>query len=917
VQGHFTARKERRQRGGEYWIAYRKVDRKLRNAYLGMSPDLTMERLRAAAAALATAPADHPRADRGTGRVAHAHTSSAATKDSRQLLATKLFVPQARSDLVVRPRLDTQLEAGLAHLLTLISAPAGSGKTTLLGDWAQRHAASGQYGIAWVSLDASDSDLRTFVQYLTAALRNVTPAVGQGTRALLQSAQPFPAEALLRPLLNDLATLPRELVVVLDDYHLIDSPSVHQALQFMLDHLPPTLHLVIATRVDPPLPLARLRARGQLTEVRGADLRFTAGEAAEFLRRVMGLDLTEADLAALEARTEGWIAGLQLAARSLQGRDDSAAFVAAFSGSHHYVLDYLVEEVLQRQPPAVKQFLLRTSVLDRLTAPLCDMLLEQTGSAAMLRRLEQENLFLVPLDDAHTWYRYHHLFADVLHQRLREEQPELLPVLYGRASAWFEQHGSQAEAVRMALAAANVERAASLVEDVSEVMLLRGEMLTLLSWLHALPVTLIRTRPRLCVAEAWALAVWFDDRINEAEARLADAKRLVQEHQVAALPPTLDERILGDVAAIRATMAAKRGDVPGMITHSREALRRVPTENRALRALAGLNLGIAYRISGEVAAAREALAEAAPLKQSGGNVFVTVLAMVNLARLDMLEGRLHQAATRLQRAIQVGSTPAGTPLPIAGIAHLRLADVLYQWGDLTAAADHLARGFELGQDWSVAETTIDAYLTLARVHQARGDAEAARAAIVEAEQRASEQEPGHLVAQVSSARAWLSLAQGSLHLAAHWADARQADLAAAGEPGFRSHAAYIMVARVRIAQGRVEQALGLLERLLAAAQTGGLYGRMNEVLVLKAIALQAQGDTSAALLALQRALTLAEPGVRPLLRRRGRADSDRAPAGTGRRCRRALCEHAARGLRSGDGSGRHVSLAGPGGPDPT
>ncbi|HZG66676.1 MAG TPA: LuxR C-terminal-related transcriptional regulator, partial [Herpetosiphonaceae bacterium] len=626
-----------------------------------------------------------------------------------------------------------------------------------------------------------------------------------------------------------------------------------------LDHLPPALHLVIATRVDPPLPLARLRARGQLTEVRGADLRFTAGEAAEFLRRVMGLDLTEDDMAALEARTEGWIAGLQLAACSLQGRDDSAAFVAAFSGSHRYVLDYLVEEVLQRQPSEVKQFLLHTSILDRLTAPLCDALVEQPGSTRVLRRLEQDNLFLMPLDAAHTWYRYHHLFADVLRQRLREEQPELLPVLYGRASAWLEPHGSHAEAVHMALAAADVERAADLIEDASEAMLLRGEMITLLNWLGALPPTLIRTRPRLCVAEAWALAVWFDDRFDEAEARLADAERLVPGHQAAALPPALEERILGDVAAIRATMAAKRGDVPGMIAHSREALRLVPTGDRALRGLAGLNLGIAYRVSGEVAAAREALAEAETLKQSGGNIFVTVLALVNLARLDMLEGRLHQAAARLQQAIQVATTPAGTPLPIAGIAHLRLADVLYQWGDLTAAMDHLARGFELGQDWSVAETTIDAYLTLARVHQARGDAEAARAAIVEAERRASEQEPTHLVAQVSTVRAWLSLAQGSLHLAAHWADARQADLAAAGEPGFRSHAAYIMVARVRIAQGRVDQAQRLLERLLTAAQTADLNGRMIEILALQATALQTQGDPSAALLALQRALTLAEP----------------------------------------------------------
>ncbi len=376
------------------------------------------------------------------------------------ILATKVYKPPARPKTVARLRLLEQLNAGLPGKLTLISAAAGFGKTTLVSEWA---AACG-LPAAWLSLDEGDSDPTRFLAYLIAALQTVAPSVGQGALAALQAPQPPPAEAILTAVLNDLAALPDRLLLVLDDYHAVDAPAVDQALAFLLQNLPPHLHLVIASREDPPLPLARLRARGQLTELRAADLRFTPDEAAEFLNQVMGLNLSPAEMAALEARTEGWIAGLQLAALSMQGRTDTAAFVRSFAGSHRFVLDYLVEEVLLRQPERVRAFLLQTSILDRLSGPLCDAVTGQEGSEAVLEELERGNLFIVPLDDSRQWVRYHHLFAEVLQARLLRELPDRAPVLHRRASEWYERNALPAAAIRHALAAEDFERAAGLIE---------------------------------------------------------------------------------------------------------------------------------------------------------------------------------------------------------------------------------------------------------------------------------------------------------------------------------------------------------------------------------------------------------------------------------------------------------------------
>src|SRR5262245_8524047 len=442
------------------------------------------------------------------------------------LLETKLHVPRWRRGLVPRPRLHERLEQGAEAKLTLVSAPAGFGKTTLLAEWLAA-SAEGR-SAAWLSLDRGDDDPASFWSYLIAALRTVAPGVGAGALSLLQAPQPPSIEAVLAALLNDLGAVPRDLVLVLDDYHLVDAREIHQGVAFLLDHLPPRVHLVIATRADPALPLARLRGRGELVELRAADLRFGPDEAAAYLNGAMGLALTAWDVATLEGRTEGWVAGLQLAALSLRGRPDPGAFIAGFAGSHRYVVDYLVEEVLQRQPEHVRSFLLRTAVLDRLSGPLCDAVTGQGGGKATLEALERGNLFVVALDDRRRWYRYHHLFADVLRAHLADEQPERVPDLHRRASEWYERNGEPAEAIRHALAAEDFERAAELVELAARATLRGSRSARLLEWLRALPEEVARTRPVLGTYYAFALlgageldaaAAW----LREAERRLAGA----------------------------------------------------------------------------------------------------------------------------------------------------------------------------------------------------------------------------------------------------------------------------------------------------------------------------------------------------------------------------------------------------------
>ncbi|MCB0206173.1 MAG: LuxR family transcriptional regulator, partial [Anaerolineae bacterium] len=486
------------------------------------------------------------------------------------ILTTKLHIPASPQRLVPRPRLLKKLESKLCCKLALICAPAGFGKSTLVSAWVQ--AAQPRQYVAWLSLDESDNELTRFLTYLVAALRTIEGDIGRGVQGALEASGEENVEAVLTILLNEIAELPSEAILVLDDYHVIEAPPVHQTLAFVLEHAPPQLHLVIATREDPPLPLARLRARGQLAELRGVDLRFTTTEAAEFLNQAMGLGLSDEDVAALESRTEGWITGLQLAAISLQGRKDATSFIKSFTGSHRFVLDYLIEEVLNQQTAEVQAFLLQTAILDRLTGPLCNALTGQNNGQTTLEMLEHANLFIVPLDEARHWYRYHHLFAELLRQRLHETRQERASILHQRASEWYEQNGFADASIEHALCSEDFMQAARLIEEQVDVVWQRGEHASLRRWLETLPVDVILSKPHLCIFHAWYMFVSGQQALADRTLRVAeqalgppadDASRGARQ-EPGRLTGAGRRKIQGRTAAIRAFMDSYRGNVPGI-----------------------------------------------------------------------------------------------------------------------------------------------------------------------------------------------------------------------------------------------------------------------------------------------------------------------------------------------------------------
>ena len=583
--GTFSARKEQRF-GGWYWYAYRRRGRKLHTAYLGKSDLLTSERLHRVAQLLAT-----PAASSNGHQPRRADMSSPSAPGPR--LSTKLFIPTPRPDLVHRPRLLQDLTRGVQRKLTLIAAPAGFGKTTLLSAWAARSPAP----IAWVSLDASDNDATAFWDYVMAALDRLHPGVGDPARALLYAPLPQPIEAVLTMLMNGIAVLTDPVVLVLDDYHVIDAQPIHLAVTFLLEHMPPQLRVVLASRAEPPVSVARLRVQGHILEVRAADLRFTADETTSFLTEVMHLDLSPADIATLAGRTEGWIAGLHLAAVTLQGRGSPVGQVADFTGSHRSIVDYLAEEVLQRQPARVQRFLLETSILDRLNGPLCDAVTGHTGSQAMLEKTDAANLFLVPLDEQRFWYRYHHLFAEFLRNRLRQRQPDLVAQLHTRASSWHARHLLLIEAVTHALAAGEHESAANLIEQSAAMMLwVRCDVFTIQQIMKLLPDATARARPKVCLAYAWAVTL---TRPSDAErfVRYAeDSLRQDQSHThpgagTATAQIVNRQALLGEIAAIRARVASIQGDRERTAAFAHEALANVPETDINIRALVALSLG--------------------------------------------------------------------------------------------------------------------------------------------------------------------------------------------------------------------------------------------------------------------------------------------------------------------------------------
>ena len=785
------------------------------------------------------------------------------------ILITKLYRPPPRPGAVPRPRLLARLDAGLRGTLTLVAAPAGSGKTTVVSAWV---AGCGRPA-AWLSLDDGDSDLARFLAHLVAALRTVAPAIGAGVLAALQSPQPPPIAVTLSTLLNELAALPGEVVLVLDDYHAVDAEAVHRALAFLVEHLPPALRLVVATREDPPLPLARLRARGQLAELRAADLRFAPPEAAEFLNRVMGLDLAAGEIAALEARTEGWIAGLQLAALSLQGRQDAAGFIASFTGGHHFILDYLVEEVLRRQPERVRSFLLQTAILDRLSGPLCDAVTGQGDGGGTLEALERGNLFVIPLDDKRRWYRYHHLFADVLRARSMAEQPQRVPGLHRRASEWYAQQSLPSDAVRHALAAEDFARAAGLIELAWPAMEGGLRSATWLGWVRALPDELVRARPVLCVGYAWALLD--GGELEAVEARLRDAERwldtaadtgerpaapaaamvVADEAQFRTLPAT--------IATARARASQARGDVPGTVRHARRALDLLPEDAYYARGIPAALLAVASWASGDLEAAHRSFADFAANMRLAGNTLVAISGTFVLADISMAQGRLREAVDTYRRSLRLAAVQGAPVLRGTADLHVGLGELRCEQGDLEVAVQHLLTSRALGEHATLPELRYRSCLAMARIQEARGDLGGALDLLHEAE-RLYSRGPVPDVRPVAALKARVWVKQGRLAEALGWA--RERGLSAHDDVGYLREFEHVTLARVLIARytsGRgersIHEAMGLLERLLKAAEEGTRAGSAIEILVLQALAHEAQGNLPAALAPLARALTLAEP----------------------------------------------------------
>jgi len=756
------------------------------------------------------------------------------------VIATKLFFPPPRPNAVLRPRLIARLNEGLHHRLTLISAPAGFGKTSLASAWI---AGCGRKA-AWLSLDEGDNEPARFLLHLVAALQTIAPALGAGVATALQSAQPPPIETLLPGLLNEIATLPHHVVLVLDDYHVLNAQPIDQALAALVEHLPPQLHLVIATREDPPLPLARLRTRDQLSELRIADLRFTPDEVATFLNQVMGLGLTAEQLATLEARTEGWVAGLQLAALSLREREDVPGFIRAFAGDNRYILDYLAEEVVQRQPDHIQRFLLQTSVLDRLCGPLCDAVLDAPAASgqATLEQLEQANLFLVPLDTERHWYRYHHLFAEVLRQRLNQrgtaDSGEALwdvAGLHQRASGWYEAHGLEVEAFQHAAAAHDLARAERLIEGAGVPLHFRGAGAPIRSWLESLPRAALDARPSLWVM--YASTLLFGGQPTAVEPKLQAAEAALQ----AAEPGDRSRDLVGRIASMRATLAVMQHDAAAIITQSRRALEYLHPANLPIRTATTWTLGYAYQLKGDRGAAGRAFAEVIAAGAASGASIYTIAATINLGQLQEADNQLALATRTYRRVLELAGEP---PDPIACEAYLGLARIAYQWDDLDAARQYGQQCLQLTRRIERVDTSASYALLLARLHLAQGDLDGAGAALDTAEAFVRQHGFMFRMPEIAAAQVLVLLRQGHLATAAQLAEA---------------HGLRLSQARVHLARGEPGAALALLEPLRQRAEAQGWADDGLAVMALQAVALHSAGEADKARRLLAEALALVKP----------------------------------------------------------
>jgi LuxR family maltose regulon positive regulatory protein len=782
------------------------------------------------------------------------------------ILITKLYIPPTRAELVPRTELIEHLNNGLDRKLTLISAPAGFGKTTLVSHWLENLRADKEthrqpLQVAWLSLDEDDNDPVRFLTYFITAFNQINEMdadLGQGALSMLQSPQPPPANTVLTALINDLAVISEKIIFVLDDYHLIESEPIHQALIFLLENLPPQLHLVIATRQDPPLSLGRLRARAQMTELRAADLRFTSSEAADFLNRVMGLDLSPEDIAELETRTEGWIAGLQLAAISMRGYDDRAGFIKSFTGGHRLVLDFLIEEVLSQQSKSVQDFLLKTSILNRLTGPLCDAVTGQENGEETLEMLDRANLFIVHLDEERCWYRYHHLFADLLHQRLISYKNGAVKELYAKAAVWYETHGDLSEAVYHALAGDDIKSATRLIEKGALAALENSDFRFILDSVERLPESVLQSSPWLFIYHAWALLL--TGHVEAANPKLENIDGLLG--LISENDEIQQREMLGNIAGLKMISAGWNRDHENMPEYADQVREYLP-ENNWIRAYCAMMMGGFYWGNGNLEAAIDAFAESSSAGAATGNKMVAVSGACNHAHSLELAGHLQQAIDLFQDTFKL-TEQDGRVLPVANYIHKEIARVLYELNELERANQHLLKAIELGQQMADERAEKIGYGLLAKVQIATGNFANANLSIRNAEQAIPNLEIEFDLRGSDYPQVWLWLKQNQIRKLERWL--KENPLTIEEISHFKTKFTLAMHARVLIALYReyqdeiyIRKALELLDSLLEIAETNGWGSKVIETLALQAVAFQENGNSEGALAKLEQALTLAEP----------------------------------------------------------
>lgn len=785
------------------------------------------------------------------------------------LLRTKLLVPRIPGRVIPRPRLLSHLANALAGKLILVAAPAGFGKTTVLTQWL----AARDVDAAWVSLDERDNDPTRFWAYAIAAIQTLHPEVGTRALSMLQAPQPPPMETILTELLNDLISLQEDIVLVLDDYHVIQHSNIHRSIVFTVDNLPPPAHVAVVSRTEPPFPLPLWRARRQLVELDVDDLRFTPEEVTDFLNRVMALGLSPDQVAELETATEGWIAGLQLAALSMEGEDNLAGFIRSFSGSHRYVFDYLAQEILEQQPEMMQRFLTQTSILERLSAPLCDATIESEdlepgGAQAVLEHLDTTKLFIVPLDDERRWYRYHNLFAEFLRARLtRNSESARIATLHRRAAEWHEAQGLVDAALHHYLAAEDFEVAADLLIRHEEAFFAHSTLQTLSRWIEALPADVVSQHPRLMMIYAWAtLAIGRLEKTERTLNRIEETVGATTDdllHDPEALPPAQRLPLL-EVAIVRTSTGMQFFDV-GKVRHiakrllpylRREDVPCLHNTTSELRPVLLLNLGLTYEFSGDVSAAVPVFAEALETGLAAGNMHIVPLALGHLGQLQVTQGRLRQAEETYRDGLRRAQEMSPVPSPLAGNVYAGLGQLAYEWNKLEKAEDYLKRAIALGKPWNSWESLVPGILGLMHIHRVHHRWEAAFAALDELEAICQQAHMEMLLPTVELARTRLLAEQGELDAAAERAVAPKG--AAETAPGPMEERQALVRAHALLALEQYREAHQLVEQLLPAMEAGERWGRVLEALVLRALALAGEGHRQRALSTLERALEMGE-----------------------------------------------------------